>query len=143
MQVAAILASKGHEVATASPDSLLMGIMETLAERNIGAIVITDGDRHVAGIVSERDVVRAIARHGSSVLDQPVSDIMTRAVVGCDASESTHDLMAKMTSGRFRHLPVLKDGRLDGIISIGDVVAARIAEVQREADALREYISST
>lgn len=143
MQVSAILARKGHEVATATPDTLLMAVMETLAERNIGAIVVTEGDRRVAGIVSERDIVRAIARNGSSVLDQPVSSLMTRAVVSCDAAESTHELMAKMTNGRFRHLPVLKDGRLDGIISIGDVVAARIAEVQREADALRDYIAST
>ncbi|MBV6657021.1 MAG: CBS domain-containing protein [Devosiaceae bacterium] len=142
MQVSAILAEKGHEVATASPETLMIEVMETLAERNIGAIVVTDAGRRVAGIISERDIVRSLARNGASALDQPVSSFMTKTVVSCSASESTHDLMAKMTEGRFRHLPVVADGKLDGIISIGDVVAARISEVQREADALRDYIAS-
>ncbi|MEM1289442.1 MAG: CBS domain-containing protein [Pseudomonadota bacterium] len=142
MQVSALLAEKGHEVATASPGTLMIEIMELLAERNIGAIVVTSDNNSVVGIVSERDIVRSLARNGGSVLDQAVSEFMTKSVVSCEACESTHDLMEKMTAGRFRHLPVVKNGKLDGIISIGDVVAARISEVQREADALRDYISS-
>lgn len=143
MQVKSILATKGNEVATASPDAPLMNIMEQLSERNIGAIVVTDGKRKVVGIISERDVVRAMARHGVSVVDQPVSNFMTSSVITCADEDSTHDLMTKMTSGRFRHLPVVADGKLSGIISIGDVVKARINEVQREAEALRDYISSS
>lgn len=143
MQVKSILAVKGNEVATATPDAPLMNVIEQLSERNIGAIVVTDGQLNVAGIISERDVVRAMARNGASVVDQPVSSFMTSSVVTCSAEDSTHELMTKMTTGRFRHLPVVADGKLDGIISIGDVVKARINEVQREAEALRDYISSS
>lgn len=143
MQVSAILADKGHEVATASPDTPMMTIIEHLAEKNIGAIVITNARDAVAGIISERDIVRALGQHGASVFDQPVSSYMTQSVVTCAEHESSHDLMGKMTSGRFRHLPVVSDTRLVGIISIGDIVKARIAEVQREAEALREYIASS
>jgi CBS domain-containing protein len=143
MQVKSILAAKGNDVATASPDAPLMAVMEQLSERNIGAIVVTNDQRKVVGIISERDVVRAMARNGASVVDQPVSEFMTSSVITCIDEDSTHDLMTKMTSGRFRHLPVVADGKLTGIISIGDVVKARINEVQREAEALREYISSS
>lgn len=143
MQVKSILAVKGNDVATAAPDTPLMTVIEQLSERNIGAIVVTDGQRKVVGIISERDVVRAMARKGASVLDQLVSDFMTSEVITCSEDDSTHDLMTKMTTGRFRHLPVVADGKLEGIISIGDVVKARINEVQREAEALRDYISSS
>lgn len=143
MQVNAILAEKGRDVATVAPDTPVMNVIENLSEKNIGAIVVTDGNRKVLGIVSERDVVRALARNGASVVDQPVSSFMTRDVITCGGEESSHDLMTKMSAGRFRHLPVETDGKLDGIISIGDVVKARISEVQREAEALREYISSS
>ena len=141
MQVSAILAAKGHDVATAEADVPIMTIIEELARRNIGAIVVIDAARAVLGIISERDVVRALARHGASVLDQPVSSYMTRKVITCSPGESTHELMTRMSTGRFRHLPVITEGTLDGIISIGDVVKARIADVQREAEALREYIA--
>lgn len=143
MQVKSILATKGNEVATSGPDAPLMNVIEQLSERNIGAIVVTDAAKAVVGIISERDVVRAMARNGASVVDQPVSSFMTSSVITCVAEDSTHDLMTKMTAGRFRHLPVVADGKLDGIISIGDVVKARINEVQREAEALRDYISSS
>lgn len=143
MQVKSILAAKGNEVATSSPDAPLMAVIEQLSERNIGAIVVTDAASTVVGIISERDVVRAMARNGASVVDQPVSSFMTSSVITCVAEDSTHDLMTKMTTGRFRHLPVVADGKLDGIVSIGDVVKARINEVQREAEALRDYISSS
>lgn len=143
MQVSAILADKGHNVATATPDASMMAIIEDLSDKNIGAIVITNAQGGVAGIISERDVVRAMAQNGASVVDQPVSNFMTQSVVTCAEHESSHDLMSKMTSGRFRHLPVVSDTRLVGIISIGDVVKARIEDVQREAEALRDYIASS
>ena len=143
MQVSAILADKGHEVATADPNTPMMTIIEHLCDKNIGAVVITNARDEVVGIISERDIVRSLAQHGASVFDQPVSSYMTRSVVTCAEHESTHDLMGKMTSGRFRHVPVVADTRLVGIISIGDIVKERIAEVQREAQALREYIASS
>ena len=142
MLVSAILADKGRSVATAKPDTPMMTIIEDLSKKNIGAMVVTDARQFVVGIISERDIVRAMANHGASVLDQPVSTYMTQSVVTCAEHESVHDLMSKMTTGRFRHLPVVADTRLVGIISIGDVVKTRIAEVQREAEALRDYISS-
>ncbi|MGD1885837.1 MAG: CBS domain-containing protein [Cohaesibacteraceae bacterium] len=142
MLVSAILAEKGRDVATAAPDTPVMSIIEDLSEKNIGAIVVTDERHSVVGIISERDVVRALDNQGATILDQPVSSFMTQSVVTCSEHESVHDLMSKMTSGRFRHLPVVADTRLSGIISIGDVVKTRIAEVEREANALRDYISS-
>ncbi|MFK7792762.1 MAG: CBS domain-containing protein [Devosiaceae bacterium] len=143
MQVGAILADKGHEVATANPETTMMAIIEALSEKNIGAIVVTNAHGHVAGIISERDVVRSLAQHGASVFDQAVSNYMTQSVVTCAEHETTHELMSKMSAGRFRHIPVVADMRLTGIISIGDVVKARIADVQREAEALRDYIASS
>ncbi len=143
MQVSTILAEKGREVATAGPDASMMTIIEGLAEKNIGAIIITNEHHGVAGIISERDVVRSLAQHGASVFDQPVSSYMTQSVVTVSEHDTVHDMMAKMTEGRFRHLPVVADMRLVGIISIGDVVKSRIAEVQREAQALRDYIASS
>jgi len=143
MQVSALLAEKGHEVATAKPDTPMMGIIENLSDKNIGAIIVTNERQGVAGIISERDIVRALAQHGATVFDQPVSSYMTQSVVTCSEQESAHDLMAKMTAGRFRHVPVVSDMRLVGVISIGDIVKARIEEVQREAEALRDYIASS
>lgn len=143
MQVGAILADKGHAVATANPDAPMMSIIEALSDKNIGAIVVTNASGGVAGIISERDVVRSLAQHGASVFDQAVSNYMTSSVVTCAEHETSHDLMTKMSAGRFRHLPVVADTKLVGIISIGDVVKARIAQVQKEADELRQYISSS
>ncbi|MFN3169514.1 MAG: CBS domain-containing protein [Hyphomicrobiales bacterium] len=143
MQVGALLAEKGREVATADPDTPMMGIIESLSDKNIGAIIVINERHGVVGIISERDIVRALAQNGASVFDQPVSSYMTQSVVTCAEHESTHDLMAKMTSGRFRHVPVVSDMRLVGVISIGDIVRVRIEEVQREAEALRDYIASS
>lgn len=143
MKVSAILAEKGHEVATAAPDATMMAIIESLSDKNIGAIVVTTPMGGVAGIISERDVVRALAQHGGSVFDQPVGDFMTTSVITCAEHERSHELMTKMSAGRFRHLPVVADTKLVGIISIGDIVKARIAEVQKEAEALREYIATS
>ena len=142
MTVAAILNDKGRDVVTAKAGDPLTDICAVLAERRIGAVVVTDPDGGVKGIVSERDVVRAIAREGAAALPKPVSSVMTRAVVSCAEEETVAELMSKMTEGKFRHLPVIRGGRLVGIVSIGDVVKRRIAEAEFEARAMRDYIAT-
>jgi CBS domain-containing protein len=142
MNVAAILKMKGREVFTASPDLPLLDIAELLGAHRIGCIVIADGDGKVAGIVSERDIVREIARAGSKVLKEPVEVCMTKTVVTCRESDTIDMLMAEMTAHRFRHLPVVERGQLVGLVSIGDVVRMRIAEAEMEAAAMREYIAT-
>jgi len=142
MNVAAILKLKGREVFTASPDTPLLEIAELLGQHKIGCIVIAEDDGKVAGIVSERDIVREIARAGGSVLDEPVEVCMTKAVVSCRESDTMDQLMGEMTAHRFRHMPVMDRGRLVGLVSIGDVVRMRIAEAEMEAAAMREYIAT-
>ena len=141
MNVAQILKDKGHSVVVDRPDTSIGDVVRHLAAKSIGAIVIVDDDDGVAGIVSERDVMRAIAGHGGSCLERPVGDIMTRDVVSCRAQDSVNDIMGMMTAGRFRHVPVVDDGRLIGLVSIGDVVKNHIAEIELEASALRSYVS--
>jgi CBS domain-containing protein len=140
MTVSAILSVKGSDVATAQPHRTLAEIARTLAERRIGAILITDANGGVKGIISERDVVRAIAKRGGAALDDPASQHMTSRVVTCLRSDPIADVMEEMTKGRFRHLPVVEDGKLLGVISIGDVVKHRIAETVAESQSLRDYI---
>ncbi|HXF54354.1 MAG TPA: CBS domain-containing protein [Hyphomicrobiaceae bacterium] len=140
MNVAAILKGKGRSVATVTPDVTLVEVARQLAARNIGAMVITGVDGRVIGIVSERDIIRAIAEKGAECLEAPVSSMMTRSVVSCQESDTLEQLMATMTAGRFRHLPVVENGALVGIVSIGDVVKHHIAEVEMEASALKGYI---
>lgn len=140
MNVAAILKAKGRNVVTAHPDSTLADIARRLAQRRIGAIVVIGAGGRIEGIVSERDIIRVIAERGASALTEPVSDTMTRHVQVCDVADTLDELMAKMTTGRFRHLPVVDDGALAGIVSIGDVVKHHIAAVEMEASALRGYI---
>lgn len=142
MNVAAILKGKGRGVTTARPDATLQEIARDLAAMKIGAIVITEPDGRVAGIVSERDIVRAIARSGGASLSEPVHQHMTREVVTCRDHDTLDEIMATMTAGRFRHVPVVDAGKLDGIVSIGDVVKHHIAEVEMEASALRGYIET-
>lgn len=142
MNVAAILKGKGREVTTARPEDTLQDIAHELAARKIGAIVVTDADDRVAGIISERDVVRAIARSGAHCLADPVQRHMTREVITCRENDTLDEIMSTMTTGRFRHVPVVEGGRLDGIVSIGDVVKHHIAEVEMEASALRGYIET-
>ena len=141
MTVARILNEKGYDVVTAPPETSLTEAVATLAEKRIGAVVVVEGEA-IRGILSERDVVRAIARHGIEALHLPVSQCMTSNVQTCEPSESINSVMQTMTSGRFRHLPVLADGKLAGIVSIGDVVKLRLEEVEREADQIREYIAT-
>ncbi|MFZ1814245.1 MAG: CBS domain-containing protein [Rhizobiaceae bacterium] len=142
MTVASILASKGRDVLTASPDDSISDIIDTLAEKKIGAIVITQKDGAVCGIVSERDIVRVISGRGAGVLDQPVSSCMTRKVLSCSESDTIDTVMEIMTSNSFRHLPVTTSGKLAGIISIGDVVKRKIEQAERDAEELRNYIAT-
>ena len=142
MNVAAILKFKGREVITAPPDMPLTEIAKLLGTHRIGCIVIADDDGKLVGIVSERDIVREIARAGGSVLTEPVEACMTKSVVSCRESDTTDQLMGEMTAHRFRHMPVLERGRLVGLVSIGDVVRMRIAEAEMEAAAMREYIAT-
>lgn len=140
MNVANILRLKGHDVETAGADAPLAQIIQKLTERGIGAIVICDRPNRVAGIISERDIVRALARSGTDALTAPAADHMTRAVQTCGTATTVEECMSIMTAGRFRHLPVVERGELVGIVSIGDVVKERIAEAEHEAEAMRNYI---
>lgn len=142
MTVKAMLDAKGRDVLTVRPDDTLGHAVGLLAERRIGALVVTRGDDRIAGILSERDIVRVIGQEGAAVLDQPVSKAMTSDVQVCRDSNTAIELMEIMTVGRFRHLPVETDGRLDGIVSIGDVVKQRMEEVVREAEEMKSYIAT-
>lgn len=141
MLVAEILKDKGEAVYHIRPDARLGDACGELDRRGVGALIVCDEDR-VVGVISERDVVRAVARGGAAALDRPVSDIMTADVVFAAPSESVAILMGRMTDRRIRHLPVLREGRLAGVISIGDVVKCQIAEATREAESLRTYIAA-
>jgi len=141
MNVSAILKQKGRAVTTAGANTTLIEVAEKLAAKRIGAIVIVAARGDVAGIVSERDIIRALAAHGSECLARPVSQVMTKQVVTCQETDTLDELMAMMTVRRFRHLPVVTDNALVGIISIGDVVKHHIAEVEMEATAMRDYIT--
>lgn len=142
MSVASILDRKGRSVVTVARETSLAELCDVLATRKIGAVVVVeDGDR-IVGILSERDIVRAIARDGAKALGAPAGTYMTADVITAQERETTHQVMLKMTAGRFRHLPVARDGRLVGLISIGDVVKRRIEEAEREAEEMRAYISA-
>jgi len=140
MNVAAILKAKGHNVVTVRPDTTLEEVVRRLAQKRIGAIVVMGASGRIDGIISERDVIRVIAERGAACLEEPVARSMTRTVQTCDVADTLDELMAIMTAGRFRHLPVVEDDALAGIVSIGDVVKHHIAEVEMEASALKGYI---
>jgi CBS domain-containing protein len=140
MTVKAILSRKGNDVLTIDPNATLATAIKLLADRKIGAVVITGAERQVIGILSERDIVRAFAASGPAALDEQVGQVMTRKVMTCDEAETISSLMERMTQGKFRHLPVVERGRLAGIVSIGDVVKYRLEEMEKESSALREYI---
>jgi CBS domain-containing protein len=141
MDVETILRSKGRAVATIRPDDTIGAAVEALVSGNIGALVASEDGETVDGIISERDIVHALARHGDTLLGQSVAEVMTRPVVTCDPTESVAELMAEMTNRRIRHLPVVRDGRLCGIVSIGDVVKNRLDEIEYEARSLRSFIA--
>ncbi|MGO9007894.1 MAG: CBS domain-containing protein [Beijerinckiaceae bacterium] len=142
MTIARIIATKGREVVTTQPHMTLREVAGVLAARGIGAVVVADVQGTVLGILSERDVVRAVGRGGPAALDDAVSVHMTARVITATEGESVPAIMEKMTNGRFRHVPIVKEGKLAGIISIGDVVKYRLAEMEHEHSALREYIAT-
>jgi len=142
MTVKAILSRKGGDIVTIAPTASLSAAVKLLAERRIGALVVTGPDNRVAGILSERDIVRTLAERGPAALDDNVGAVMTRKVTTCTEADTIVFIMERMTAGKFRHLPVVDQGKLVGVISIGDVVKYRIEEVEHDADALREYIAT-
>jgi CBS domain-containing protein len=136
-----VLQRKGAEVVTIRADAPLTRALSTLAEHNIGAIVVADERGSVVGIISERDVVRALAAGGTAALDGTVGDLMTATVTSCGPRATVDDVMALMTERRIRHVPVIDDGALVGIVSIGDVVKTRIGELETERETLHDYLS--
>jgi CBS domain-containing protein len=140
MTVKDILSLKGSQVFTIEPTATLSAAVEMLAQRRIGALVVTGADSRIVGILSERDIVRVLDDKGTAVLGSPVAEAMTRKVVTCTQGETIAEIMERMTGGKFRHVPVVEQGRLVGIVSIGDVVKARLGELEHEHDALRDYI---
>jgi CBS domain-containing protein len=142
MLVSQVLRAKGDLVFTASPRDSVDAVAAILNTRSVGAIVVVDGDRDVVGLVSERDIIRIIAEQGASSLARPVADCMTRDVLFAGPTEAVDEILARMTDRRVRHLPVCADDRLIGIISIGDLVKAKIAETEAEAEGLRAYIAA-
>lgn len=144
MKVKDILAHKGHSVITARPDTSVTTLVHRLALERVGALVVSEDGVHVAGIVSERDIIRLLAERGAEVLESSlhVDEIMTRHVHTCSPEDSIKDVMGVMTRSRIRHLPVIEGGQLAGIVTIGDVVKNRVEEVELEANVLREaYIA--
>jgi CBS domain-containing protein len=140
MTVSIILAAKGREVVSVEPNTTLTSVVALLAERRIGAALVLGVDRRIVGIVSERDIVRALGERGPAALDDPVSRIMTRRVSTCTEGETISTIMERMTEGKFRHVPVVDQGRVVGIISIGDVVKHRLHEMECDSAAMRDYI---
>jgi CBS domain-containing protein len=144
MQIRHVLQQKGRDIIAISPTATMGDAAQLLAKKRIGAVIVRSGTGGLAGILSERDVVRAIATEGAAALGREVAAYMTKSVATCRETDTVEDLMEMMTRGRFRHVPVLDERQsLCGLISIGDVVKTRIAETVNEANSLREYISAT
>ena len=142
MNVKTILALKGNSVTTIEPTATLERAVALLAKHRIGALVVLGADQRIIGILSERDIVRAFAELGASALTTPLAQIMTRKVVTCSEADTVAAIMELMTTGKFRHVPVLEQERLVGIVSIGDLVKSKIAETVAEAEGLKAYISA-
>jgi CBS domain-containing protein len=140
MTVSVILAGKGREIVTIEPNASLADAVNLLAEKRIGAALVLGADRRIAGIISERDIVRVLAERGAGALDEPVSRTMTRKVETAGENEAVATIMERMTAGKFRHMPVVAQGRLVGVVSIGDIVKHRVHEMERESVAMRDYI---
>jgi CBS domain-containing protein len=141
MTVRAILDSKGHQVQSVESETTLSAAIKMLSERKIGALLVMSKGR-LEGILSERDVVRVLGDRGAAALDEPVDAVMTRKVVSCRPSDTVASIMETMTVGKFRHLPVVEDGRVAGVISIGDIVKWRLGEYEAEQAAMRDYIKT-
>jgi CBS domain-containing protein len=142
MNISQILKAKGRAVATARPDATLSEIISRLAQKKIGAIVVVGGAGEVVAIVSERDVIRQLDERGAAALKEPVSQAMTKSVISCQETSTLEEMMELMTQGRFRHVPVIEDGALVGIVSIGDIVKHHVAEVEMEVTAMRDYFAT-
>jgi CBS domain-containing protein len=140
MKIADILHTKGHTVHTVLPWLTVAEVVERLGRLGVGAVLVCDENRAIRGIVSERDVVRALRRHGAALLDMQVTEVMTRHVSTCDPDETVAHAMSRMTTGRYRHLPVLADGVLVGLVSIGDLVKHRVREMELETGVLRDAV---
>ncbi|HKA84665.1 MAG TPA: CBS domain-containing protein [Acidimicrobiales bacterium] len=145
MLIEHILYAKGHDVATIDPDASVAEAVALLREHNVGALVVVDAESRIAGILSERDIVRALAEETighTAILERQVSDLMTRDVATCGSRSTANELMRIMTDRRIRHVPVIDEDSLNGIVSIGDVVKSRIEELETEAGTLHDYLSS-
>lgn len=142
MTVARILARKGRAVTSIEPHATLRDVVDVLADKHIGALIISDASSALLGIVSERDVVRAIAKKGPDALDDAVSHHMTKEVMTASEDEGVIDIAQRMSKGRFRHMPVVSKGRVVGIVSTGDAIKYRLEQMERDQDALREYIAT-
>jgi CBS domain-containing protein len=142
MNVKTILSTKGAEVITIDPNATLEAAVAILAKHRIGALVVLGADQRIIGILSERDIVRALAERGAGALTTPLAQVMTRKVVTCGENETVGGIMEQMTTGKFRHVPVVEQDRLVGIVSIGDVVKHRLSEMEHESAALRDYIQT-
>jgi len=140
--VSDILKHKGYDVVTIDPDRSVSSVAEVLTDNRIGATPVTDGQGRLIGIISERDIIRGLTQYGAAALSLPAERLMTHEVMTCSSGDPIVGLMEVMTNRRIRHLPVVQNGRLEGIVSIGDVVKQRLAEAQFELDALRRYITS-
>jgi CBS domain-containing protein len=141
MTVRAILDSKGHDILSVEPEAKLSAAIKILAERRIGAVLVMH-NRQIEGILSERDIVRVLGERGAAVLDEPVGAVMTRKVITCRQADTVGAIMEMMTSGKFRHLPVVEGDKVVGLISIGDIVKWRVKEYESEQEALRDYIKT-
>src|ERR1700729_3214635 len=141
MTVRAILDTKGHQIQSVQPEEKLSPAIKIRSERKIGAVLVMSAGR-IKGILSERDIVRVLGERGAAVLEEPVSAVMTRKVISCKPSDTVGAIMEMMTLGKFRHLPVIDDSRVVGLISIGDIVKWRVREYESEQEALREYIKT-
>ncbi|MVT49148.1 CBS domain-containing protein [Bradyrhizobium yuanmingense] len=141
MTVRSILNTKGHQIMSVEPDTKLADAIKLLAEKKIGAVLVMSQSR-LEGILSERDIVRVLGERGAGVLEAPVSEVMTRKVVTCKETDTVAELMEMMTTGKFRHLPVIDNGKVVGLISIGDIVKRRVQEYESEQEALRDYIKT-
>jgi CBS domain-containing protein len=142
MRISGLLREKGEFVATVAPDATVVDVLAGLAEHGVGALIVTEDAKRILGIVSERDIARALHREGVAALDRPVTDVMTAEVHTCVADDTVDSLMALMTERRIRHVPVVIEGELAGIVSIGDVVKHRVHELEHENTALVEYIQT-
>jgi CBS domain-containing protein len=142
MTVQAILSRKGRNVVTIEPSAILQDAIAILAEHRIGAVVVLGPDRRVSGLVSERDIVRAFAEFGADALTKRLAQVMTREVATCSEAEPAISIMERMTTGKFRHIPVVEQDQLVGIVSIGDIVKHRLCEMEQESGVLRDYIQS-